>query len=323
MMSKSTGTILITGGTAGLGYCTALDIAKKCPQSRIIIASRNDPKSAAAAINKALGQTNVEFLTLDLSVTSKVRSFVKTFEENNYPPIQALVLNAVLQFPGEVTYTADGVEATFGISHLGHALLFYLLKPHFANTFRIVVVSSGTHDPAQKTGLPDAKYTTAEELAHPNAESAKNAGRQRYATTKLVNVMWAYALTRRFGKLPKVMNWEAIVYDPGLLPGTGLARDAGTAERFLWKHVLPHVKPLIRKAMGSPHIYTPQDAGARLASLAVDEKFNGESGAYYAGPEKIKSSVASYDENKQEELWTWTVKTLAQNEEEARNFEVV
>jgi NAD(P)-dependent dehydrogenase (short-subunit alcohol dehydrogenase family) len=322
-MSTPTGTIIITGGTAGLGYFTALDLARKCPQSHIIIASRSDSKSAATTINKTLGQKNVKFIPLDLSVASKVRSFVETYEEKKYPPIQALVLNAALQFPGDVTYTSDGVEATFGISHLGHALLFHLLKPYFADTTRILVVSSGTHDPAQKTGLPDAKYTTAEELAYPTVESAKNLGRQRYATTKLLNVMWAYALTRRFAKLPKEKKWTAIVYDPGLMPGTGLAREAGPFLQFLWNYVLPYVKPLVRRVVGSPHIYKPQDAGARLASLTVDEKFSGESGVYYMGAEKIKSSVASYDEKNQEELWAWTVKTAAKNDEEARKFEVV
>lgn len=321
-MSISRGTIIITGGTAGLGYYTALNTARKCPQSRIIVASRTDLNSAAATINKTLGQSNVEFLLLDLSQSSNVRSFVKTYEEKKYPPIQALVLNAALQFPGDVTYTSDGVEATFGISHLGHALLFHLLKPHLADEARIIVVSSGTHDPAQKTGLPDAKYTTAEELAHPTAESAKNPGRQRYATTKLVNIMWMYCLSRRFADLSPSKKWTAIAYDPGLMPGTGLAREGSAVEKFLWYRVLPFVKPLLRRVL-SPNIYTPQHSGALLASMTVNPEFNGISGVYYMGTQEIKSSVASYDEKNQEELWAWTVKTIAENEEEVGRFEAM
>lgn len=135
--------------------------------------------------------------------------------------------------------------------------------------------------------------------------------------------MWAYALTRRFAKLPKEKKWTAIVYDPGLMPGTGLAREAGPFLQSSWNYVLLYVKPLVRRLVGSPHIYTPQAAAARLAKLAVDDKFSEETGVYYTGAEKIKSSVDSYDEKNQEDLWVWTVKTAAQTEEEARNFEVV
>lgn len=181
--------VLITGGTAGMGYHCAINIARQHPDYQIVLASRTNRHDAAAAINRLLGQANVSYLRLDLSSLAAVRSFVAEWEAKKYPPIQALLLNAGLQFPDGVGYTVDGFERTFAINHVGHALLFSLLKPHFADTARIVVTSSGTHDPAQKTGLPDAKYTTAEELSHPTPDSARNPGRQRYLTSKLVNVL--------------------------------------------------------------------------------------------------------------------------------------
>lgn len=42
---------------------------------------------------------------------------------------------------------------------------------------RLVLTASGTQDPTQKSGMPDAKYTTAEELAHPNPATADKEGR--------------------------------------------------------------------------------------------------------------------------------------------------
>jgi len=38
---------------------------------------------------------------------------------------------------------------------------------------------------------------------------------------------------------------------------------------------------------------------------------------------QIKSSHESYDEKKQEDLWEWTVKNTAMDEEEVRNFNAV
>jgi hypothetical protein len=75
-------------------------------------------------------------------------------------------------------------------SHVGHALLFYLLYPHLADKARVVIAASAMHDPAQKIILPDAKYTTAEELTYPTPGTAKSPGLQRYATSKLANITW-------------------------------------------------------------------------------------------------------------------------------------
>jgi NAD(P)-dependent dehydrogenase (short-subunit alcohol dehydrogenase family) len=314
-------TVLITGGTAGLGYQCALSIARKHPEYQIILASRSDPGSSADKANSLLGQRNVEFRRLDLSSLNNVRSFASNWEHNGFAPIHALVFNAALQFPGGVEYTEDGYEKTFAIGHIGHASLFSLLRPHLADTARIVIVSSGTHDPAQKTGMPDAAYNSAEELAHPTPESARSPGRQRYTSTKLANVLYTYALHRRFTTINENSgkHWTVTAFDPGLMPGTGLAREAGGMMKFMWNRVLPKILPLLR-LMISHNIHTPKESGEALALLAVGTSVRGKSGLYYEGTEEIKSSEESYDHVKQEDLWRWTVNTLAQNEREQEDF---
>ena len=319
-MSKSPSTILITGGTSGLGYECALHLARQKPDCTIVIASRSNSDDAAGSINKTLRQTNVTYLPLDLSSLAKVREFATSYSTQSFPPVSALVMNAGLQFPNDVSYNTDGIEKTFAINHVGHALLFYLLRPHLASTARIVITASGTHDPAQKTGLPDAKYTTAEELAHPTLESAKNSGRQRYATSKLCNVMWTYALHDRLINAASGKKWTVTAFDPGLMPGTGLARDAGAPVRFVFTKVLPHLIWLLRLLV-SPNIHSPQESGAALTRLAVGEDVDGLSGKYFEGTKQIKSSVESCVKEKQEDLWKWTLKFVAMDEEEGHKFE--
>lgn len=319
-MSNFNQSILITGGTSGLGFQAATILARQFKTARVIIASRKDPDLAADAINKKNGQNNVQFLPLDLGSSDNVRAFVKAWKDQKLPPISHLILNAALQFPDGVQYNSDGIEATFGI-HVGHSLLFHLLQPDFANECRIVVVASGTHDPAQKSGLPDAIYNSAEELAHPVGESLNYAGRQRYATSKLCNILWTYALSRRVTKLP-AKKVTVVAFDPGLMPGTGLAREAGPVLRFLWFHVLPVFIPLLRR-FAHPNVHTPKESGANLAFVATDSSVKTTSGVYYEMRKEIPSSVDSYDESKQEDLWAWTVKTLALNEQERKDFDVV
>jgi NAD(P)-dependent dehydrogenase (short-subunit alcohol dehydrogenase family) len=319
-MSKPSSTILITGGTSGLGYECALHLARQKPDYVIVIASRSNNDDVAGSINKTLHQTNVTYLPLDLSSLTKVREFAALYSTKSFPPISALVMNAGLQFPSGVSYSVDGIEKTFAINHVGHALLFYLLRPHLANNARIVIIASGTHDPAVKTGVPDAKYTTAEELAHPTLESAKNKGRQRYATSKLCNVMWMYSLHNHLIKAASGKKWTVTAIDPGLMPGTGLARDAGAPVRFVFTKVLPHLIWLLR-LLFSPNVHSPQESGMALARLAVGEDVEGVSGKYFEGMKQIKSSVESYVEEKQEDLWKWTLKFVAMDEEEAHKFE--
>lgn len=312
---------VVTGGTAGLGYHCALAIARECPHYQIIIASRSDPEASAEGMNKLLNQENIKFLRLDLSSLSQVRAFAEDWETNQFPPIQSLVFNAALQFPRGVEYTEDGFEKTFAVSHIAHALLFSLLRLHLAETARIMIVSSGTHDPAQKTGLPDAKYTSAEDLAHPCPLSAKENGRQRYASTKLANILYMYALQRRFSSVNEKsgQHWSVTSMDPGLMPGTGLARGASRVEKLLWLRVLPSILPLLRLLI-SPNIHTPQESGAALARLAAGDDVEGVSGVYYEGVKKIRSSEASYDRAKQDDLWRWIVDTTARDDGERMAF---
>ncbi|KAJ5291263.1 hypothetical protein N7478_000514 [Penicillium angulare] len=315
-MSKSfQSSILVTGGTIGLGYQCALAIARECPTHEVIIASRTD-NGAAERINKQLNSSNIRFMKLDLSSLSQIRKFVTNWESKNLLPISSLVFNAALQFPGAAEYTEDGFEKTFGINHVGHALLFSLLRPHLADTARVVITGSGTHDPAQKSGLPDAFYHTAEELASPTSKHTSSNGRQHYTNTKLANVLYMYALHRRFLKINAKTgkHWTVTTMDPGLMPGTGLAREANGFVKFLWFRVLPRLIPLLRLLI-SPNIHTAQESGEALAILAVGSDVEGVSGAYFEGKKKIESSKDSYDEEKQEDLWNWTVNAVARDEE--------
>lgn len=317
MLSKFQRSVLITGGTIGLGYQCALAIARDCPTYQVIIASRTD-NGAAETINKLLGQSNVLFMKLDLSSLANIRSFAEAWHKANFPPLYSLVCNAALQFPGAAEYTEDGFEKTFGINHVGHALLFSLLRPYLADTARVVITGSGVHDPAQKSGMPDAFYNTADEMAHPLPKYTQGNGRQHYSNTKLASVLYMLALHRRFTTINEKTgkHWTVTTMDPGLMPGTGLAREANSVERFLWYRVLPHIIPLLR-VLVSPNIHTARESGEALARLTVGDDVEGVSGRYFEGRKEIPSSKDSLDEDKQEDLWKWTVDAVARDEEKA------
>jgi NAD(P)-dependent dehydrogenase (short-subunit alcohol dehydrogenase family) len=302
-----TNTVLLTGGTSGLGYYAVLNIAQKQPKYLVIITGRSDSESSAQKINIQLHQKNVAFLPLDLSSTAKVRAFAESWATKNYPPIISLILNAGTQFIGTMETNEEGYEKTFMVNYLGHAMLFNLLTPYLAPDARIIVTASGTYSLIMtlKSGLPDAVYTTAEELAHPHQAMAHPKGMQRYNSSKLANILWTYALARHLAG--KKSSITANAFNPGLMFGTGLGRDYTSFMRFMWFHILPRITPLMRTVM--PYVRGAQESGANLAWVALSPETAGITGKYFDDKKEIMSSAASMEVEKQEDIWEWTAKT--------------
>jgi NAD(P)-dependent dehydrogenase (short-subunit alcohol dehydrogenase family) len=304
-------TVIITGGSMGLGFHAARHIAGNYPGWHIIIANRtaSAAQDAIQQIKAHAPNASIEAMTLDLGSLASVRAFAAEVSGRPLPPIHALVCNAGLQLVNDQR-SADGYELTFAINHLGHYLLTHLLLPHMASPARIINVSSGTHfasteNAGEKGGMPDPLYTTAQDAAclPPASGDPQFVGRQRYATSKLCNVWHTYELARRLERdanLPHPVTVNA--FDPGLMPGTGLARDYAPPVRWIWENILPRVPALTRMMFGT----TPMSvavSGASLARLAVDAAWEGMTGKYVSGDKAIPSSPASYDAAKARELW--------------------
>jgi len=318
-----TSTILITGGTQGLGFHCALALARHKPDSLIVIASRTDPANAALTINTQLKQQNVRFVPLDLSSLASVRSFAQTFLADTQLPLAALVLNAGIQLPGPVSYTTDGIEKHFGINHVAHALLFHLLALRLAPDARIITVSSGLHDPVEaKTfgGSIMPHYTTPALAAHPDAAALKESnGRDRYATSKTANAIWSAALASH---LPPDSSKTVVAFDPGLMFGTNFTRDANFVLRFLGRWILPHLVPLARLLVHS-NINPPEESGGNMAWLVTSGEVKGKKGEYYEKRREKEASAQARSREKQDELWEWTLETVTCGEEERGRFERV
>lgn len=297
-----------------MGYHCTLALAQKCPQSLIVVASRTNPENSAATINKKLNQSNVKYMKLDLSSKAQVRQFDAEWKAANHPPIHALVLNAALQLPNEVQLSEDGIEKTFAVNHVGHALLFHLLASNLTSDARVVITASGVHDPAAGWGMKP-QFTTAEAVS--KGRLPGESGLDRYATTKLANVMWCYALARHVSAARK--SWTVTSFDPGFMPSTGLVREANAVVRFTANKVLPKMIGLMR--LWKSNIHLPQESGETLAWLAVSDEVKGKTGQYYEERKEKDGSVLAREKEKQGDLWKWTVEFIGKDEAERQRFE--
>lgn len=228
--------IVITGGHTGLGLAATRHILATTPDAHIVWASRSlEAAQQTAAGLSAAGRVSV--MPLDLAALDKVRHFAADLQarlaDGTLPPLGTLVCNAGIQFTEGEHWTAEGIEQTFGVNHLAHFLLVETLRPQLEPAARVVVVSSGTHldTPSMNSlfGVPPAEYLGAAALAAGAVAagldplSAKG-NRFRYGTSKLCNLLFVYELDRRLRAAGSQVTVNA--FDPGLMPGTGLARAA-------------------------------------------------------------------------------------------------
>jgi NAD(P)-dependent dehydrogenase (short-subunit alcohol dehydrogenase family) len=133
--------------------------------------------------------------------------------------------------------------------------------------------------------------------ANPTAEPEEpigTLGRRRYTTSKLCNVLFAYELDRRLRKSNSEVTVN--VFDPGLLPGSGLARDYTGPQRLAWRFLGPLLRVL-------PGVNSARTSGRNLAALATDERYADTSGQYFSGLRPTRSSAESFDRAKATDLW--------------------
>lgn len=310
------GTIIITGGNQGLGFGAAKALRKLDPKLQIVLAVRDKTKGEEAAKRLSGKGPSVLCMPLDLASLESTRRFVADYGERNLPPLRALVCNAGIQVVNGAALSRDGYELTFAVNHLAHFLLANLMLPKFEAAGRIIFVASGTHDPARKTGLPAPRWTTAEALARPapDNEPAGRAGRRAYATSKLCNVLCTYEFARRLAAQNSPIMVNAL--DPGLMPGSGLARQYPLVARLAWNSVF-HLMPYLTSAAS-----TTARSGGHLARLAADPAFGALTGRYFEVRGKNRlldapSSDLSYDEEKARDLWQVSAVLAGMTPEEA------
>jgi NAD(P)-dependent dehydrogenase (short-subunit alcohol dehydrogenase family) len=291
-----TKTFIVTGGNSGLGFECVSALAKDL-STLVIIACRNVQQGELAAQRVRDAGGNVAVLQLDLARQASIRGFVEAFRQQQFPPLAGVVCNAGGQNVAAPTKTEEGYETTFGVNHLGHYLLTRLLLPDLAGGAHIVFVSSGTHDPLQKSGMPEPRYTTAEAAAH-DFEPSSKAGRHRYTVSKLCNVYCTYEYARRFAASPepRLQSLRVNAFDPGLMPATDLARTYPAPLRFIARYILPAL------ALFVSNIHNPATSGRRLALLASGSE-GSATGKYFSDGREIRSSAASYDTKNALDLW--------------------
>jgi NAD(P)-dependent dehydrogenase (short-subunit alcohol dehydrogenase family) len=289
--------ILLTGPTRGLGRALVDVLARTHPTPSLLLAGR-DPAAVAAAV--AAAGPAAAALPLDLADLRSVRAAAEAVVEQvgagHRPPLTALVANAGVQIADRRHRSADGYELTFAVNVVAQHLLLRTLLPALAPGAHVVLLGSGTHWGGRRSmGLVAApRWEDPADLARPGRGDDADqpvAGQRAYATSKLAVVLLAHAWQRRHGDRLRVN-----VYDPGLMPGTGLARDLAPWQQWVWHHLMPGMRIL-------PGVTSAAVSARHLAALTLGHAHPTLRGGYVELGRVTRSSPASYDEVHENRLW--------------------
>ena len=264
-------TVLVTGGTGGIGKAAAVGLAAKGARVGITGRDRARAEAAAADIARESGNPAVDVFVADMSSQAEVRRLAGEVLAA-YPRLDVL-LNNVGGFWSHRHVTADGLEHTFALNHLAPFLLTNLLLERLKASApaRVVTVSSN----AQAMGKIDFDDLMGEQ---------KYSGSRAYNQSKLANVMFTYELARRLAGT----GVTATVLHPGLTSTAFSAEDPALG--LLVKILRPFMKSPARGAETPIH-------------LASSAEVEGVTGEYFADRKAKRSRESSYDTAAAARLW--------------------
>lgn len=264
-------TVLITGGTGGIGRVTARELARMGAQ--VVITGRNPERAAETVteIQHSTGNPHVAALLGDLSVQADVRRLAEAFRQR-YDRLDVLINNAgAVFFRRQVT--VEGFEMTLALNHLAPFLLTNLLLDLLqrSSPARIINVSSSAHRGA-RLNLEDLN------------NSRRYMGWWVYCQSKLMNVLFTNELARRLGS-----SVTANSLHPGFV-ATNFGRSNRGILGLLWSAIdLAAISP---------------ERGAQTSIyLASSPEVAGVSGEYFEDCKPRRADPAAYDAELARRLW--------------------
>ncbi len=272
-------TVLITGGTAGIGKETARGLANL--GAKVVVVGRNavSGEKAVSDIRQTSHNNDIHFLQADLSSQAQVRQVAVEFQRQ-FGVLDVLV-NNVAGIYRHRQETVDGIEATLALGHLAPFLLTHLLLPLMSNNVpaRIVNVSSDGHTVANLDfdDLQAKQFYRALDI---------------YVRVKLMNLLFTYELARRIADTGITVN----AVDPG---GTHTQlTDSTTSD------MLPPILKLIYPLISRVTFTSVEKAAESSIFAAASPELEHVSGKYFGtNLKEAKSSKVSHNVEVANRLW--------------------
>lgn len=274
-------TALVTGGTSGIGFYTAIELARL---GAVVYLTGRDPvrgRNAQTEMRKAAGHGGVHFLCMDASTVAGNRELARRIIADT--DRLHILVNNVGGLYNDRWETDDGYEATLAMNFVGPFSLTEALLPvlHRSAPARIVNVTSA--------GFTMWKGDLFADVQSCNAFS----GVEAYNRSKYLNLLWTFALARRLEGSGVVAN--------ALHPGTAwTSMTKGSQARSFPAGMRPFW-PVLRLIQRSGSAEKAARTSIYLASAPEAARINGQYFESSTRPKALHAEI--FDPPKQEKAW--------------------
>ncbi|KAL0948475.1 hypothetical protein HGRIS_011044 [Hohenbuehelia grisea] len=314
-------TVLVTGGTGGIGFEVARAFAAS--RARVLVLSRKSEngEEAVSKIKESIqGPVDIKFISCDLGNLAEVKQVADKIhaEEKALDIFVADAGVGVNKF--DVSY--DGIDRHFAVNHLGHFLLINRLMPLMYRTSRfpplgaarpraprIVSISSELHRMA-----PNSSTFASEEevVGTEDNQSATMSAVGLYARSKLANLLFTRYFVNNVIK-KNGYNMMALATHPGAVH---------TGQQAQFKEAYGTILGTMLEAVTIPFMRNPEQGSASTVWAAVSPAVDGSDGksesekwqgAYVTDPgvKSVPSGMALDDEIA-ENLWRLSEELVAE-----------
>lgn len=265
--------VLITGGNAGIGLATSIELAKKGAHVYIVSRTKEKAEQGVKEIIAASGNQNVKYFLADLSSQKSIRQLAAEIKKE-LTLLDVLINNAGGTFT-DFTLSEDGLEMTIATNHFAYFLLTNLLLDLIkkSEAGRIINVASGSH----YRGKIDFESFT------------KNKGyfvMKAYGQSKLANVLFTNELAERLQGTNVTVN----SLHPGFVKTKIGNKNATWYSGLFWSLV----------TLGAISV---EDGAKTSVHLASSHEAKNVTGKYFDKCKEKKPAPLALDKNLGKELW--------------------
>ena len=265
-------TVVITGGTSGIGEVAAEELARM--GARIVLIAR-DKARGEASLARLHDRAPLLAHTVHYADLARIAEMKRVAAEiaSEEPRIDVLINNAGAMF-GRRELTEDGLEYTFALNHMAYFVVTDGLRERLLASApaRIINVSSAAHQRAR--------------LDFGDLQSAKGFGAMKaYGRSKLANILFTRALARRLHGMGVTVN----CLHPGFVATRFGDQSGGVISRFIG----------LAKRFAIP----PEKGAETLVYLASSAAVAETTGEYFYKCHPVTPSQAAQDDKAAESLW--------------------
>ena len=279
LSDKMTGkTIVITGGTSGIGQVAAEALAAMGARIVLVARDRARGESTMARLRGKGSGANHAIHYADLSRLAEMKRVANEIAAAE-PRIDVLINNAGALF-NRREVTEDGLELTFATNHASYFVLTHLLRDRLLASAPARVVNTASH--AHK-----GARLNFDDLQIKNGYS----GFRAYGRSKLCNILFTRELARQLTGTGVTANC--------LHPGFVATRFGDQSAQGFASHVFRFFKKFA---------ISPEKGAETIIYLASSDAPAAVSGAYFYKCQETAPSRAAQDDQAARRLWQETAK---------------